>query len=344
MKSWRWIEVDLSALRHNARTVRQRLGPRVPFAAVVKADGYGHGAVAAAREFLSGGAGELAVTYLEEALPLRRAGLRAPILLMGPLDPGDAALAVKNNLTVMVDNLPLARALGRRAGRRPVAVHIKVDSGLRRWGIPLGDFVPFFGKVRKVPGVRVAGVFAHPGYMPGKNEGEVRRLLADFDAVVRPATAAFPGVRRHVADSAVLLDFLRWRDGGARIGNLLYGINPTNKVLGLKNPWRAMARVVRVTDVRRGESIGYGGEFRAPRALRLATLPVGYSHGFALRFGNAPGPSWVPVPGGRAALIGRVGMSHTLIDVTSLQDVRPGQSVEIPLRRTLSAGWPRLYL
>jgi len=139
MKPWRWIEVDLSALRHNVRAVRRRLGPRAPFTAVVKADGYGHGAEAASRAFLAAGADELAVTYLEEALPLRRAGLRAPILLMGPLDPGDAALAVKNNLTVMVDNLPLARALGRRAGKRPVPVHL-LSYYRKKFGFQPGDF------------------------------------------------------------------------------------------------------------------------------------------------------------------------------------------------------------
>lgn len=340
------MEVDLAAVRANVRAVRRVLGPEVRLVAVVKADGYGHGAVAVARASLDVGAESLAVTYLEEALPLRRAGLKAPLLVMGPVDPRDAGEAAGHRLSVMVDNLPLARALSHRGtSRRPIDVHVKVRGGLHRWGVPLQDLTAFLKQLRRLPHLRCAGIFAHPGYMAGKNGPAVERWLSEWEDRLRSERAADPHLRVHVADSAVLLDFPQFRYRDVRVGNLLYGINPTDKPLPLKNPWRPVTRLVRVVSVSAGTSIGYGGVFQADRAMTLGVLPVGYGHGFTLEPASPVGSKgyWVTVRGQRCPVVGRVGMSHTVVDVSVVSRPRRDEKVFLPLRRTASAVWEKIY-
>jgi alanine racemase len=265
---------------------------------------------------------------------------------MGPVDPRDAAAVVAHRLTVMVDNLPLLRALSRRGTiRRPVPVHIKIRGGLHRWGVPLEDFLPFLQHLRRARGVRWAGVFAHPGYMAGKNGPAVERWLTDVDQRLRPLRADNPDLRWHVADSAVLLDFPRFRYRDVRVGNLLYGINPTDKPFPLKNPWRPLTRLVRVIPVRAGTSIGYGGVFQADRDMTLGVLPVGYGHGFTMELASPTGSKgyWVTVRGHRCPVVGRVGMSHSLVDLSAVPRPRMNEKVSLPLRRTASAVWEKIY-
>jgi alanine racemase len=347
----RWIEIDLKAVAHNVRAVRALVGPRVGLSAVVKADAYGHGAVPVARAALAAGADHLAVTYLDEALELRRTRLSAPILVMGPVLPEEAPLAVRHRLAVMVDNRPLLKALAKAAGpKRPVPVQVKVNLGLFRWGIPLKDVVPFLREVKKLRSVQLTGVFAHPGYMVGKNTSRVEESLEDFLAVVRPALAEHaPAPEIHVADSAVLLDMPRYRLSRVRVGNLIYGINPTKQPLPLKNPWKVCTRLVHVENLSVGQAVGYGGEFVATRPMRVGTLPVGYAHGLTLE----PASRWIQLVSGqtywgmwknvKCPFVGRVGMSHSLVDLTEAPQAKVGDTIHLPLRRTASANWEKVY-
>ncbi len=349
-KPLRWVEVDLSAVAHNVRAVRRLLEPRVGFTAVVKADAYGHGAVPVSRTALKNGADALAVTYLEEALEIRRAGVKAPLLVMGPVLPEQAPLAAKHRLAVMADNGPLLKALHRAGSRsRPVPVHVKVDLGLSRWGLALEQVPDFLKIVAGFSGVRRAGIFCHPGYMIGKNGSRVEERLQRFLSVARGALAGKVPVELHAADSAVLLDFPLYRLDRVRVGNLMYGINPTREPLPLKNPWRALARLVRVGKLSVGQAVGYGGEFTATTPMTVATVPVGYSHGLTLE----PASRWIQVRSGqsywgmvrgvRCPFVGRVGMSHCLVDVSAVPDPRPGDVIQLPLRRTVSSNWTKIY-
>jgi alanine racemase len=342
----RWVEVDAAALRHNARAVRREIGATVRFSAVVKADGYGHGAATAARAALDGGADDLAVTYLDEALALRRAGVPDPLLVMGPVLTDGVSRAVRDGLALTVDDAACLRRFARfGTRRRPVKVHLKIDLGLRRWGVPLTEAASLAGRVRRAPSLRLAGIFAHPGYMVGRNGDRVRRDLAAFFAIGREIRSASPEpLDLHGADSAVLLDLPEFRGDRVRVGNLLYGINPTDKPLALKNPWRARARVAARRRVRAGETVGYGDEFVAPRDMTLATIPVGYAHGFGLSFGAPPPSFHVWIRGRRCPVVGRIGMGHCLVDAESLSRVAPGDVAEIPVRRTAAASWPRIVL
>jgi alanine racemase len=343
----RWIEVDRSALAHNARVAARLAGP-VPWWAVVKADAYGHGAAATGGIFLKAGARGLAVCYPEEARALARALPGAPLFVMGPVGKGDVRDVLRHRWDVMVDDPGLVRALARGGTpRRPVPVHLKVDLGLGRWGIALKDLGAFLKFMARVRGVRLAGVFAHPGYVPGRNGSAVETALTEFAARLAglgivPGRPGGPAV--HGADSALLADFPQFRWDAVRVGNLLYGINPTTKTLGLRSPWSPRSVVARLRRASRGETLGYGGGFTVPRALCVATIPVGYAHGLTLEPSGDPEKKyWALVEGVKCPLVGKPGMGHCLIDVTAVPRPRVGATVRLFLRRTAAAGWSRIY-
>ena len=343
----RWVEVDLGAIAHNTGVVKSLLEPGVGLTAVVKSDAYGHGAAPVSKTVLRAGADALAVAYLDEALELWRAGVRAPLLVMGAVLPEQAPLAARHGLSVMVDNLPLLEALEKSAPRgRPVSVQVKVNLGLCRWGLSLADLPAFLRRVGKSRGVRLDGIFSHPGYMVGRRQAKVEETLQDFLRVVRPLAGA---VETHVSDSALLLDFPGYQLSRVRVGNLLYGINPTARALPLKNPWQAFARIVHLETLVPGQSVGYGGEFTAAAPMGVATVPAGYSHGLTLE----PASRWIHVQNGqnywgwlrgiKCPFVGRVGMSHCLIDLSAAKTPKVGDPVQLPLRRTASSNWEKVY-
>ncbi|MBL8023372.1 MAG: alanine racemase [Elusimicrobia bacterium] len=342
----RWVEVDLRAVAHNVRAVRKELGPSIHFTAVVKSDGYGHGAAAIGRVALQNGADDLAVTYLDEALGLREAGLTAPLLVMGPVDPRDAKCVAEEKLSVMVDNRQMLTALGRTGC--PVNIHLELEMGMHRWGISPGDLVDLAQRVRAAPNLRLEGIFAHVGYMAGKNDREVVARIKDGLATIRRARLSRIPV--HVANSAVLLNFPQFRLNRVRVGNLIYGINPTKQKIDLKNPWRARSFLMRVAKISAGERVGYGGTFISSKKMVVGTVPVGYAHGLTLEpvthlvRRDTPPTFWGWVDGVKCPLVGRVGMNHALFDLSSVPSPRQGMFIDVPLRRTAAALWPKIHL
>ena len=294
----KWIDIDLSALEFNARWVASRLQPRVAFTAVVKADGYGHGATHVARTVLKAGATRLGVRDLSEAAALRKAGLEAPILMLAPILPEQAREAIRLGVTPTVDSIEQAKALS-SAARRPVRLHLDVDFGLGRWGASPRELPALVSAIGRLKRVAVAGVSTHIDYVPGKNSVEAEEKLGAFARLLAPYKRKDPGLMAHAANSAVLMDFPHRQFDMVCVGNLLYGINPSkSRPAPLKNPWRFYARVLKIREVRKGASIGYASEYVAPRKMRIATLPVGYADGLTMEpaerligFCNA-GASW----------------------------------------------------
>ncbi|MDX6770061.1 MAG: alanine racemase [Elusimicrobiota bacterium] len=347
----KWAEVDLSALAHNARWVASALAPGRSFCAVVKANGYGHGAVEVARVALKAGASCLGVRDLSEAAQLRRAGLRAPVLLLAPILPEQAPEAVRLGVEVSVDGPATARALSRAAGRRRVAVHLDLDYGLGRWGAPPAAAPALAATLARLKGLRLAGVSTHIGYVPGKNSVEAEEKLGAFERLAASLKARHPGLVAHAANSSVFVDFPHRRFDMAVIGNLLYGINRSkSRPAPLKMPWRQFARVVSLREVRKGVSIGYASEYLAPRRMRVATLPVGYADGLTMEpaerlIGLGAGSRyWGLFEGVKLPFVGRVGITHCLVDATDAPRLKLGDAVALPGRRTAAAGLPRVYL
>ena len=348
-KDLKWVEVDLSAVAHNARWVVSRLDG-AKLMAVVKADAYGHGAAEVSRVALKAGATSLGVRDLSEAAELRRAGIKAPVHLLFPILPEQAPEAVRLGVSVTVDDAAQARALN-AAARGRVGVHVDVDSGLGRWGVAPRALAGLMGALSRLRKVRVEGLSTHIDYVPGKNAVEAEEKLRAFKRLAAPYKKKNPALLVHAANSSVFMDFSHHRFDLACVGNLLYGINPSSsRQAPLKNAWRFCARILALHEVRKGASVGYASEYLAPRRMLVATLPVGYADGLTMEpaerligFGGGF-QYWGMRQGMRLPFVGRAGIAHVLVDASDAADAKVGDVVTLPVRRTAARHLARVYL
>jgi alanine racemase len=322
-----WLRIDLDAIASNVRALRAIAG--VPLMAVLKGDAYGHGAVRAARAALGAGADALAVATLGEARTLRNAGVHAPILLLGYLAPWQADEAARLGLACTVFDHESAEALS-AAGRdqgRPVAVHVKVDTGMGRLGLAPADVGPFLHQLRALPGLDVAGLYTHfaNADLPASDFTAVQ--LERFSSLVRELAAA--GLRPplvHAANSAAALRVPAARFDMIRPGIALYGLAPSAAVplpRGFRAALSFHSEVAQVREHPAGTPLSYGGVFVTEQASRIATIPVGYADGLRRS------PPWreVLVGGRRAPIVGRICMDYALVDVSAVPGVKRGDAV-----------------
>lgn len=331
-------EIDLPALRHNLRVLAGRAGPGVEVIAVVKSNAYGHGAPVVARELQRGGVRWFATVALEEALELRSAGIRRPILVLGILDPADAPLLVEYGLTAAVFSERMVAALqvaGERFGRR-ADVHVKIDTAMGRLGARPDELGGLAEAIRRSPAVRVSGVFTHLAKADTDEASTTAQVSRFEEACAELERAGHLTGLRHVANSAATLRFPQWRYGGVRPGLALYGISPfaegpeaalLRPVLTLKT------RVLHLKGVPAGTPISYGATFETARPTRVATLPIGYADGLSRSRSNPSeargdsGGGVVLVRGRRAPIIGRITMDLTMVDVTDVPGCEVGDDV-----------------
>ncbi len=354
----KWVEIDLKTLAGNIRAIKKALKSGVSFMAVVKADGYGHGAAAVGKTALENGADRLGVLTAEEGAALRGVFKRTPIHLLAPSLPEEAPLIIKNNLTPTADSINFIRALD-RAAKKTAPYHLDIDLGLGRWGLKPEAAEALLKAALKFKKARPEGVSAHLAYRPAQNMTEAEEKLSSFSALAERLRALVPGLKAHAANSAILCDFPHWQLDMVRIGNLMYGIYPTDvykkkkqgpPLPGLGRPWKFFARIISVRNVKKGESLGYAGEFTAPQAMRLATIPAGYSDGLTMeptenRIRITSGfRYWGIINGKKAYFTGRTGIAHTMLDVTNIPEAGLGTPVALHVRRTAAnAKIPRLY-
>ena len=319
----KWAEVDAAALRDNARALRAHLGDDVALLVMVKANGYGHGTLTAARAALAGGATWLGVSCAEEALALRADGVEAPLLVTGWSNPRaiPALVAAGVDVTVYdVDTLEAALA-GARASRRTASIHLKVDTGMGRLGAApddVRDLCRRLGASRSA--ARLRGVFTHFASAESDEEFTAQqhaRFLVALDVALQSA----PDALVHAANSAaVLLHPRTWHDL-VRVGIAFYGYAPVRTDIPLRTAMTVVARVTQVRTVTRGDSAGYGRTWIAPGAARIATVAAGYADGVLRALGNRGA---LLLRGVRVPIVGRVSMDQVTADVSDVEDVRPG--------------------
>jgi alanine racemase len=308
--------VDLSAIARNYRLLRERAG--VAVIPVVKADAYGHGAVPVARRLEGEGAGMFAVAIAEEGVELRRGGVAGEILLLNFSDPADLALHRAYGLTPTLHDLGQAEAFARAAQARGavVPVHVKLDTGMGRLGIPPREIGALVEILRRAPGLSVRGVFAQlsgaedPGSpaTPAEIRGFSDGVAALRGAGVEPALV-------HLANSAGVLGHPESRFSAVRPGLALYGVPPSERFAG-EGLAPAMTLETRVMAVRKfppGTPLGYGGAFVTRRPSTIAVLPIGYHDGLRRSFS---GRVSVLLRGREAPIVGAVSMDLTLVDAT----------------------------
>ncbi|MDR2160543.1 MAG: alanine racemase, partial [Desulfovibrio sp.] len=276
-----WAEVNLSALEANIRNIRSLLKPSVRYCAVVKADGYGHGAPAVARVALNLGADYLAVAFLSEALALRAAGITAPLLILGFTPPLSAPAVAANNLTQTIYTQEQAEALARAgdAAGRPVRVHVKIDTGMNRLGIAPEEAVSFCGTAARLRGITLEGIFTHFATADSRDKTLARRQFALFtEAVNAVKDWGIPLPLCHCANSAAILDLPETHLDMVRAGIIQYGLRPSPETGEPFVPRPVMSlktRIARIRTIPAGAHVSYGAAFTATRPTVLATLPVG---------------------------------------------------------------------
>ncbi len=321
-------EIDLDAIAHNVRVASRLAGPGVALAAVVKADAYGHGAIPVARIALRAGATWLGVAVPEEAVALRADGIRARILVLGPITPDQAALVVAHDLDQCVSDVPQAEALSREAVSRGRAarLHLKVDTGMGRVGLPPRAIRAAAERIAALPGVQLAGLMTHFAESDADDPAFTREQLARFDAVSREVRAAGLEIPlRHAANSAALMRFPGARLDLVRPGIMLYGCHPCATRRADDPPLTPALRlrtvVSQIADVARGASVSYGRTFVAARDTRVATLPIGYADGLPRLLS---GRGHALIRGRLVPIVGRVCMDMTMVDVTEAPEARTG--------------------
>ena len=318
-----WAEIDRSALRHNAKVVRERTGS-VELLAIVKANAYGHGMVGVA-EILANDAQLFGVANLEEASTIRKT-LPHPIIILGPAVPEERSTIAKRGFIASISTLEEAQGFDRAADDQALAINFVVDTGMGRMGTPESDALDVFKKVAALPNIQIHSVSTH---LPVSNEDVeyTRDELSRFAKLVKQFRAEVPGdYKVHVLPSAGVLAFSDPSFDVVRAGVMLYGISPLPEFQKLLKPvmtWKTRIGLVR--DLPKGSSISYGRTFITPREMRVATLSAGYADGYPRHLSNRD--TSVLVHGKRCPLLGRVTMDLIMIDVSDIGDVKPGDEV-----------------
>jgi alanine racemase len=319
-----WLELDLEAMANNLRALRGSIAPGAEVIAVVKANAYGHGAEPIALELEELGAERFAVFSAAEALALRSAGVRRPVLVLGHSFPGDAAGAVQHDITLTLDSEELANALGReaRAAGRTARAHLKVDTGLHRFGLAPEDAVALARRLRGAPGLELEGLWTHMANADEADDSFSEKQAAVFAEVARELDWI---PYRHTSNSATALRRQGLAFQGVRLGLSLYGLTPAHTPEpGLQPVLSLKARVARVTRLEPGEGVSYGLTWKAARPSSVALVPVGYGDGWRRNLGNR---GQVLIGGHRCPIIGRVMMDQFCVDVTEAADVARGDEV-----------------
>ena len=328
-----WREVDLEALAHNAAVLQKALAPGQKLMAVVKADAYGHGAVPVCRRLWKAGVRAFAVACLAEGIALRRSGVRGLILILGYTRPEDAPLLARWRLTQTVADADHGRALDAQGLR--LQVHLALDTGMHRLGIPVGDRADIAAMYR-LSHLRITGTFSHlcvADSLTAADTAYTRRQLEVFyETVAWMRAAGYDPGSIHVQASYGIWN-LPPQPGCAyaRAGIALYGVRsdtaPVQRALDLRPVLSLRARVASVRELEPGEAAGYGLDFHADRETRLAVVTIGYGDGLPRELPQRGGE--VLIRGRRCPMVGRMCMDQLLVDVSELQDLRPGETATL---------------
>ena len=302
-------EVSLGALRNNLREAQRLVGPRVAVMAVVKADGYGHGALAASRAFLEAGAAVLGTSSVTEAVELRGDGIAAPIVVLGGAFPGDEDDVAAHDLAVGAWSLEGVHALAAAATRRrtTVRLHLKIDTGMTRLGLDVDQVSAFGRAVQGIAGITVEGVYSHFATADAVETAPAQAQIVRFGAAVEALAAS--GVRPaqvHLANSAAVLSQPAAHFTLVRPGLMLYGCAPAPHLAAqanLRPALRVKTAVAQTRQVPAGRAVGYGGTYVTSRPSMIATLPIGYADGLHRLASNR---GWMLVRGARVPIAGRV--------------------------------------
>ncbi len=310
-----WLEVDLDAMDGNVAALRAATGPGVELIAVVKANAYGHGIAGVAPGLEAAGVDRFAVVSVREAATLRSLGINSPVLVMSHAFPGDAPAALEHGLILTAHSRGMIDALAAESSARGATalVHIKVDTGLHRFGLTPDRAVALAEYARGIDGVEVEGLWTHMANADETDDSFSRQQYESLESV-REELPWVPYV--HAANSATAIRRPELRYSGVRAGLALHGVLPPNtQSEGFAPTMSLKAKLARVVEIEKGDGVSYGLAWKAPRRSRIGLVPLGYGDGLPRLLGNR---GWTLVGGGMAPMVGRMFMDHFAVDLTDI--------------------------
>jgi alanine racemase len=319
-----WTEVDLGRLRGNLRRIRQDLPAAVRLLAVVKDEAYGHGALDVARIALEEGAWGLGLSTLEEATHLRDAGVTAPLLLLGERQEAELEWCVAHDLTVCVNEIRNVRALARLAAafEKRVPVHLKINTGMSRYGVRWDEALPLIDEILAEKSLVLEGVMTHFAQSDETDKTFANLQFSRFTGVLRALEQAGVHVPlRHCCNSGGFLDLPHAHLDMVRVGILMHGVFPSlvcRRLTGIEPVMSVKARIAAIQKLKPGEVVGYGMRYTAASERRIAVLPIGYGDGFP----RVRNEGAALIHGRRAPLVGGVAMDAITVDVTDIPEAQ----------------------
>lgn len=319
--------IDLGAIRYNLKAIKRLLPLHTEVMAVVKANAYGHGIVEASSALDKAGADYLGVATVDEALAIRKAGIKKPILILGSILPSEVGAIVGKNITITLCTNELLKAAAKSVKKRKIKVHIKVDTGMGRIGVWHTEAFDFITRALGYDSVEIEGVYTHFS-SAGRDRFFTQYQIESFERLLKTLDENNIKIPyRHAANSIGVIDLKRSHLNLVRPGLIIYGMYPKRnfaKRIRLKPALELKTRIVYLKDTPPGRSISYGRTYITQKHTKIATLPIGYGDGYGRILSNK---AEVLIRGLRAPVVGKVTMDQTMVEVGHIKDVRIGDEV-----------------
>lgn len=325
-----FLEIDLRNLAYNVRNIKKRLGQKVEFLAVVKADGYGHGACEVSKVVLKNGADSLGVAILEEGIELREKGIKSPIVIICPESYGREKGILKYNLQPTITDFKFAQLLSGEAQKQKkiAGVYIKVDTGMGRYGFLPEEAYDLVRKIKNFKNIKIKGILSQLSTSDEKDKDFALKQLSSFKHVLDQLEFPNEGkLIKSIANSGAVLDLPETYFNQVRVGLLMYGIYPSEEVslsIEVEPVLSLKSKILFFKKVKKGTAIGYGKTFVTQRDTKVATVPLGYADGYFRLLSNK---GRVLIKGKKVPIIGRVCMDAFMVDVTDVLRVKTGDEV-----------------
>ncbi|MGB2698149.1 MAG: alanine racemase [Candidatus Zixiibacteriota bacterium] len=325
-----FLEIDLENVKFNVCSIRKRLGEKIEFLAVVKADAYGHGAYKISQVVLENGADLLGVAILEEGIELREKGIKAPILILYPEFVGREEKILEYDLESTVLDYDFAQNLSLKAAKQKkmANVYIKVDTGMGRYGLAPDEAYRFVKEIRDLDNIKIKGILSQLSSAEEKEDEFTFKQISNFKKVLEQLENFNRGfLNKSIANSSAVLNLPESYFNQVRVGLLIYGIYPSlevSKSIRVKPVLSFKSKILFLKEVEKGTPIGYSRSYITPRKTKVATIPLGYADGFGRLLSNK---AYVLIHGKRAKVIGRVCMDAFMVDVTDIPEAKAGDEL-----------------
>ncbi|HEX9916829.1 MAG TPA: alanine racemase [candidate division Zixibacteria bacterium] len=327
-----YLEVDLDALAYNIKNIRKKIGKKVEFMAVVKADGYGHGAYQVAKTVLERGVDCLGVAILEEGIKLREKGIKGKIVNLYPEPIGREKYVIEYDIAQVITDYAFALNLSREAKKldKIAQVYVEVDTGLGRYGMAPENAIKLVKKIYNLKNIRFKGIISQFSTADEKDKNFALKQLSIFKKTVHDLESS--GYRipiKSIANSGAVLDIPQSYFNQVRVGHLIYGLYPsiyTSQSIKVKPVLKWRSKIAFIKEVEKGTPLGYGRSYHTKKKSKIATIPLGYADGYSRLLSNK---AQVLIHNKRLSVVGRVCMDAFMVDVSSIPDVKVGDEVTL---------------